>query len=701
MPVLVESGWSLFTLALHAVAALACLSVAFLLWRQARAGRARPLIIAALGASAVHLFASVPGVMEQPAVWMVVGLRNLVWLALLRALFAADGRHASLRPVGPVIVALAMTELAQIPLVVLSELFAMPLAFGMIAKVSAIFHLLFVIGMLVLVHNLYVGAGPQQRPRLRWMAAALVLAWGYELNVFAAIYLSGAVPEIMAIGRALAWGGVAALVWIDARQPEVRRFSPSRTVTFQTLSLLVIAAYLFALFAIDGVIASEEAGYATLSRFGAVVLAVSVAAVIASPGLRAWLREVAVRNLFRHRFDYREEWLRLSRTIAGRAPEAAPLEQRAIQALADIVDSPAGILLTPTEDGDMTLGAQWNWPSLEVPARAMPAAMLVGIEREAKSIALDAVRGGAQERYLPDWLIAADDAWALVPLQVEDRLTAMVVLARPAYARRLDWEDFDILRIVGQQLAAHLAEGQAQKALMEAARFDEFNRRMAFVMHDIKNLASQLGLVVSNAERHIEKPAFRADMLVTLRNATGRLEGLIGRLSHYGGSGVGALQALDVRDAVNKALAVEIDAGLVHMGPGGEEALLGDAEALEQALRHLARNAIEVSDGQPVAIGFARTDRLVGIEIADKGCGMSPEFIRTTLFKPFVSTKADGFGIGAFEARELVRAMGGRLEVESREGMGTRFFIWLPSAETQRDEPADCQRPTETDRKVA
>ena len=68
---------------------------------------------------------------------------------------------------------------------------------------------------------------------------------------------------------------------------------------------------------------------------------------------------------------------------------------------------------------------------------------------------------------------------------------------------------------------------------------------------------------------------------------------------------------------------------------------------------------------------------------------MSPEFIRNGLFKPFVSSKNGGFGIGAFEARELIRSMGGRLDVESREGLGTRFSIHLPSIDAADDQTTD------------
>jgi signal transduction histidine kinase len=105
-------------------------------------------------------------------------------------------------------------------------------------------------------------------------------------------------------------------------------------------------------------------------------------------------------------------------------------------------------------------------------------------------------------------------------------------------------------------------------------------------------------------------------------------------------------------------------------------------EALEQALLHLVHNAVEASaEDQPVMLQAVREGNNVAIEIVDTGAGMTPEFVRTTLFKPFHSSKPGGFGIGAFEAREMIRAMGGRLAVESHEGLGTRFTVRLPLAE--------------------
>ena len=280
----------------------------------------------------------------------------------------------------------------------------------------------------------------------------------------------------------------------------------------------------------------------------------------------------------------------------------------------------------------------------------------------------------------------------LVPLLHFERLVGLVVLGRPALVRELDWEDFDLLRVVGQQLASFLAEQTSHAALLEASRFDEFNRRIAFVMHDIKNLASQLALLARNAERHADNPEFRRDMLVTLRNAADKLNVLIARLSRYGAGAVPASVPVDA-GAVIAALVVRCNAALAQPQVFAADlqpcVVLAARDTLDQVLSHLVQNALDATEG---TLGVLLNCRVEGehgmIEVIDSGSGMSAEFVRNRLFTPFVSTKPGGFGIGAFEARELVHAMRGRLEVESREGLGSRFTIRLPLAPAGRaDQP--------------
>lgn len=114
---------------------------------------------------------------------------------------------------------------------------------------------------------------------------------------------------------------------------------------------------------------------------------------------------------------------------------------------------------------------------------------------------------------------------------------------------------------------------------------------------------------------------------------------------------------------------------------GAASPALADPARVEQLLGHLVQNAIEASPpGEPVTIALSDAGERVAIDVIDRGVGMSPAFLRDQLFRPFVSTKAGGFGLGAFEARQLAQAMGGGVEVSSREGEGTRFRVLLPVA---------------------
>ena len=200
-------------------------------------------------------------------------------------------------------------------------------------------------------------------------------------------------------------------------------------------------------------------------------------------------------------------------------------------------------------------------------------------------------------------------------------------------------------------------------------------------MHDIKNLASQFSLLARNAELHADKPAFRADMLVTLRNSSEKLNALIARLSRYGNGAVDKLEQLPATDVLETVMDRFRSNPQVVLAEKREVAITGNRHSLEQVLVHLVQNALDASEPEsPVFLSLTVEGLHARFEVLDSGCGMSADFVRNRLFKPFVSTKSGGFGIGAFEARELVRAMRGRLDVESREGLGSRFIVYVPLA---------------------
>lgn len=686
-------AWLVAAFFAHLLGAIACtIAAGWLLQRGESARSDRGPVIAALGVTALWCVAAAAFGAGAALTGLLETVRNLGWIFVLYRLFGNDGRDRSLAPIRPLVVALAFVECLQ-PALLLLDLRAgrAGAVHELTFAVSAMFRVLVAVGALVLLHNLYAGASGPARQVMRWSAAALAAMWAYQLNYYTIAWFGGAASAELAALRGLVAALMALLLAVgaNARTADLRLL-PSRAVAFQSLSLLIIGGYLLAMTLIAQSLSVLGGDLARLSQVG-FVCAAAVAALLWLPSkrLRAWLRVVLAKHLFQHRYDYRAEWLRFTGTIGRAGDKGASLHERAIEALADITDSPGGLLLLPGEDATMKLAASWQWPAIEVPGPAAAHTLSALIERTGVIVDLDEARAGrdvaGELAHLPDWLMSDGRAWAAVPLIHFDRLTGLVVLARPALARRLDWEDFDLLKVAGRQLASYLAEQTGQQALMEAARFDEFNRRIAFVMHDIKNLASQLSLLARNAERHADNPEFRKDMLVTLTKSAEKLNALLRRLGRYGAGGAAARVPVDLPQLARAIAARYADGQRVELTRADPCIVLADPDALEQALDHLLQNAFDASDpAMPVFLDVS-CDGLQGrIEVVDSGYGMSPQFVREGLFKPFVSTKEGGFGIGAFEARELIRAMDGRLDVESREGLGTRFAIRLPLAAAAR-----------------
>lgn len=662
------------------------------LWVARYGDRERPdrrAVLATCGLIVVWCAVSIVFEPQSAVVILAATARNLALITVIFRLFSADGRDESLKPIRPVIIAVALVQMFQpVLLFIAAQTRDFVQIQTLVVEVGNMLNILVAIGALVLLHNLYAGAAAASRQIIRWSGLALAAIFAYDLNLYTIAYLGGEQPALLAAVRGVWTGLMAVLLALGANSSSAGlQFRPSRAVTFQTLSLLVIFAYLAVMVLVTRGLAVLGGDIARASQ--AVFLVLAVVAAIAwlpSQRIRGWLRVMAAKHLFQHRYDYREEWLRFTRTVSRGSTNNASFHERSIKAIADITDSPAGLLLAPNEEAQLELTARWNWPTIEVPARAGDFTLSSLLEQHNHILDLDEVRAGIDHigelKHVPQWLVEADDAWALVPLIHFDRLVGAIVLARPRLERRLDWEDFDLLRVVGQQLASYLAEQAGHQALMDASRFDEFNRRMAFVMHDIKNLASQLSLLSANAQKHADNPAFRADMLVTLRNSSDKLEALLKRLGRYGAGQTHSMRRVDLADVV--AAVEERFARMRPVTVARQESVevLADQESLEQALIHLVQNAIDASaEGDPVFLNITSDGLSAEIEVIDAGCGMSPEFVRSGLFKPFVSSKQGGFGIGAFESRELIKAMGGRLGVESREGVGTRFSITLPIAE--------------------
>jgi putative PEP-CTERM system histidine kinase len=267
---------------------------------------------------------------------------------------------------------------------------------------------------------------------------------------------------------------------------------------------------------------------------------------------------------------------------------------------------------------------------------------------------------------------------------MQGKLSGFMLLMLPRSRVALNWEVIDLLRIAGNQAASYLAQQDAAHALMVARQFESFNRMSTFVVHDLKNLVSQLSLLIPNAEKHRNNPEFQRDMLDTVNHSVQKMKLLLQKLSRS--ESPEHLVPLTIDKVLRQAVALKA-AFEPHPSLDVAEAglkVLADRERLERVLGHLIQNAIEATprDGS-VQVGLQRSGEAVLISIVDTGEGMTEEFIRERLFKPFESTKSAGMGIGVFESREYIDELGGTLSVTSEPGAGTTFHVTLPLYKTE------------------
>ena len=646
----------------------------------------RPLVgaFAVMSVWAIFL-AMLPGYAMLPQ--LAEAARNIAFLAFMYGIMqnAEGGGQPALKAVYGSVAAVVGLQIVIGG--VIGEYRDVPFMFEALAATGQMIGLTIAAGALILVHNLYGQASPESRGALRFPMIALTIMWAYDLHLYTVAYFTRGLAQDLYALRGTVLALLVPLFVLGVRNNSIWRVRLSRAATFQSVSVIAILAYLIVM--MSGARAMELVGgdWGRAAQLG-IVLVMSVAALIMLPSgrLRGWFKVVVAKHVFEHRYDYREEWLRFTDTVARGDEDSPSLETRVVKALADIGGSPGGLLLLADEHYHFSRSVAWNWEDAPIDGGEGAEALARFVEDRAFVLDFERLQGGwlshgQAQVPVPLWL-AATGAWAGVPLIHAGRLVGLVILAHPPYRRPLDWEDYDLFRAAGIQAASYIAEARSQQALADSRRFDEFNRRFAFILHDIMNLVSPLSLVARNAERHADNPEFRADMIATLQSSVKKMNDLLARLSP------GAVREGEpIRPVSLERAAASVAAAKSHQHPvivAGEPGLWAKADpaALEQALSHLVQNAVEASPpDRPVEIRYAESGGDTLIEVIDRGHGMSAEFVRTRLFQPFASTKEQGFGIGAYEARALVTAMGGRIEVDSREGEGSVFSLIFPRAE--------------------
>ena len=524
------------------------------------------------------------------------------------------------------------------------------------------------------------------------MCIGLGIIFAYNFFMYAKALLFGQLDSNLWQARGLSTSMAAILIATSISRFDKKGESQetqsgihlSRHVAFHSLTLMASGIYLITMALAAYIISYLGGSWGTVLQIVFLVASGLILAVLLFSGqIRASIRVWLSKNFFSYKYDYRLEWLDFTRILASGNYD---IPESITRAVANLVKSPAGILWGRDDNERFSLVTNWEMraPNEDIDMSQLSLWLQKTqwiIDIREWVVAPDIYRN----LQLPDQLIGISRAWLIIPLLFGDRLQGILLLRESDFTRDLNWEDRDLLKVAGRQAASHLAQYQADKALVESRQFEAFNRLSAYVIHDLKNILAQLSLIVANARKHKNNPEFIDDMVDTVNNSVNRMSNLMAQLRS---GATGREQELFSLAGLLRSVV----AGNELRQPIPELVILDDSPRLEcdrdrlhTVFEQLVQNAQEATrkDGY-VTIRLSSRDDTAIIEIEDDGIGMDEQFIRHRLFRPFDSTKGlTGMGIGAFESRDFVRSLGGDISVTSNPGEGSLFRVYIPCTSDQ------------------
>jgi putative PEP-CTERM system histidine kinase len=267
-------------------------------------------------------------------------------------------------------------------------------------------------------------------------------------------------------------------------------------------------------------------------------------------------------------------------------------------------------------------------------------------------------------------------------LHAGERLLGALVLADRVNGAPYTTEELELLHCIAAQTASVLVNLHLADEVAQARELDAFRTMSTFFVHDLKNAAASLNLMLKNVPAHRDDPTFLEDAFRCVGNTATRIDQTIARLSALRQRPLVEKVEADLNELVNKALRQLDGTGTVELSKDLQPlpAVLADREQIQSVVTNLVVNAREaVTAGGHIQVRTEHRDHSVVLSVADDGCGMSAAFLHDSLFRPFQSTKKNGLGIGLFQSRTVIEAHGGSIKVESETGKGTTFRVTLPA----------------------
>ncbi len=462
---------------------------------------------------------------------------------------------------------------------------------------------------------------------------------------------------------------------------------PSQAILQGSVTMLIAGGYLFVVGVFAQVVAALGGGRYFQAQALLVLLGLTgLAALLLSDRLRQWRRRFVSRHFRRPQHDFRKVWTLFTErgsavlTEAGLAAMAAKLICETFDVLSVTIWlaeegghrlSVAASTLRPRDDRESgTDSAAEDWE-------------VSNLREKTKPFDLEAAKEGGAKRLrgLNPSQFDHGGRRLAVPLLSRQRWLGVAVVADRVGGVSYTEEEIELLKCIGDQLAASILNLRLAEENMQAKELEAFQTLSAFFVHDLKNAASGLNLTLQNLPIHFDDPEFRADALRGIAGTVERINTLISRL----GSIRGRLEMnpvdLDLNELVeeslqrfNGALGVDLETRFAPL-----PRVVGDREQLRSVVDNLLLNARDaVLNGGRIEVTTSRGDDGVILTVSDTGCGMSADFLRHSLFRPFRTTKKKGIGIGMFQARAIVQAHKGTISVASELRKGSTFKVVLP-----------------------
>jgi putative PEP-CTERM system histidine kinase len=463
---------------------------------------------------------------------------------------------------------------------------------------------------------------------------------------------------------------------------------PSHGVLYGSVTMLLAGAYLMVVGVFAEVVAYFGWGQSfPLAAFLVLVSLVGVTIILLSDRLRQRIKRFVSRHFHRPQYDYRRVWSMFSeRTVA--LTDAGDFCRAVTRVISETFDLLSVTIWLVDEAGRRyVLGGSTALAEAEakklIGTGKVSGDILRLLREHAYPTPVEGISGefGSFLRQLGHKEFEHGGEYFFLPLTTSEEVLGILVLGDRVSGLPFTIEEIDLLKTIGNQTVANLLSIKLSGRLVEAQKLEAFQTMSAFFVHDLKNTASTLSLMLQNLPRHFDDPAFRQDALRAISKSVDKINGLIGRLTFFRQKIEIKPLAGDLNQVVKSTLT-----GLA--GFDGERlttelrplpAVLMDAEQIQKVITNLLLNARDASaETGRIELQTLRSDGWVVLTVSDRGCGMSPEFIEQSLFRPFQTTKQDGIGIGLFHSKMIVEAHRGRIDVESRPGEGSTFRVFLP-----------------------